>query len=53
MSQYLDNKIVQEMKADIEDSVFTDEIGPFIDTLADLETDKDIIDGIIGGDDDE
>lgn len=45
----LDNKIVQEMKQDIVDSVFSDDIGPFIDSLADLETDKDIIDKCSGG----
>ena len=53
MSQYLDNKIVQEMINDIEDSVFADEIGEFIDSLADLETDKDIIDNCLGGQDNE
>ena len=53
MSQYLDKKLVQEMKSEIEDMVFTDEIGPFIDTLADLQTDKDIIESCIGGDSDE
>ena len=49
----LDKKIVQEMKADIEDSVFADEYGEFIDSLADLETDKDIIDRCLGGNKDE
>ena len=53
MSQYLDNKIVQEMKEDIEDSVFADELGVFIDSLADLETDEEIIERCAGGDDDE
>ena len=37
------------MKEDIDDSVFADEIGPFIDSLAGLETDKDIIDKCLGG----
>lgn len=49
----LDNKIVQEMKQDIEDSVFSDEIGPFIDSLADLETDKEIVDKCLGGNNNE
>ena len=49
----LDKKIVQEMKEDIEDSVFADEIGPFIDSLADLETDEDIINKYVGGNEDE
>lgn len=47
--EFLDKRIVNEMKEDIEDSVFTDEIGQFIDSLADLETDKDIIDKCLGG----
>lgn len=46
---YLDNKIVQEMKEDIEDSVFADEYGPFIDSLADLETDEEIVALFMGG----
>ena len=50
---YLDNKIVQEMKEDIEDSVFADEYGSFIDSLADLETDEDIIERCSGGNKDE
>lgn len=50
---YLDNKIVQEMKEDIEDSVFADEYGPFIDSLADLETDEDIVKRCSGGNKDE
>ena len=51
--QFLDEKIVKEMKEDIEDSVFTDELGVFIDSLADLETDEEIIERCVGGDDDE
>ena len=39
----LDNKIAQQMKEDIEDSIFHDEVGSFIDSLADLETDEEII----------
>lgn len=39
----LDKMIVKEMKEDIEDSVFDDECGQFIDSLADLETDEDIV----------
>ena len=50
---YLDKLIVNEMTKDIEDDVFVDEMGEFIDSLADLETDKDIIDRCIGGDDNE
>ena len=46
---YLDNKIIQEMKEDIEDSVFADEYGPFIDSLADLETDEEIVALFMGG----
>lgn len=49
----LDKKIVKEMKEEIEDSVFADEYGEFIDSLADLETDKDIIDKCLGGKEDE
>ena len=49
---YLDHKIVKEMKEDIEDSVFSDEIGQFIDSLAELETDEDIINNCLGGNDD-
>ena len=46
---YLDKKIAQGMKEDIEDSIFADEFGEFIDTLADLETDQDIIINCLGG----
>ena len=46
---FLENKIIQEMKDEIEDSVFADEYGEFIDSLADLDTDKDIIDKCTGG----
>lgn len=49
----LDKKIVQEMKEDIEDSVFADEYGPFIDSLADLETDEEIVKLYLGGSKDE
>ena len=49
----LDNKIVKEMKQELEDIVFADEYGEFIDSLADLETDKDIIDKCMGGKKDE
>ena len=45
---HLDNKIVKEMKEDIEDSVFADEYGEFIDSLADLKTDKDILENCGG-----
>lgn len=45
----LDKKIVQEMKEDIEDSVFHDEIGCFIDSLAGLKTDEEIISNCLGG----
>ena len=45
----LDNKIVKEMKESIDDSVFADEYGEFIDSLLDLDTDKDIIDKCMGG----
>lgn len=51
--EFLDKKIVQEMKSDIEDSVFADEYGEFIDSLADLETDKEIIDKCLGGNNNE
>ena len=47
--EYLDRKIARGMKEDIEDSIFTDEIGQFIDSLADLETDQDIINNCLGG----
>lgn len=50
---HLDKKILQEMKEDIEDSVFSDEYGECICSLADLDTDKDIIDRCLGGNDDE
>ncbi len=49
----LDKKIVKEMKEDIEDSIFADEYGEFIDSLADLDTDEDIINKCLGGDKDE
>ena len=49
----LDKKIAKEMKEDIEDTVFTDEFGYVIDSLADLETDKDIFDKYDGGKKDE
>lgn len=45
----LDNKIVQEMSQEIEDMVYSDDMGPYIDSLAGLETDKDIIDKCSGG----
>lgn len=45
----LDKKIAQGLKEEIEDSVFDDEMGQFIDTLADLETDQDIINNCLGG----
>lgn len=51
--EFLDNKILQEMKSDIEDSVFADEYGEFIDSLADLETDEDIINRCLGGNNNE
>lgn len=47
--EFLDNMIVREMKEDIEDSILDDEMGQFIDTLADLETDEDIINDVLGG----
>ena len=49
----LDKKIARQMKEEIEDSVFSDEFGYFIDSLADLETDKEIIDRCLGGNDNE
>ena len=49
----LDKKIIKEMKEDIEDSIFADEYGEFIDSLADLDTDEDIINKCLGGDKDE
>ena len=49
----LDQKIVKEMKEELEDSIFHDEFGEFIDSLADLETDKDIIDNCLGGNNNE
>ena len=45
----IDKKIVEDLKEDIEDSVFTDEYGYLIDSLADLETDEDIIKKCLGG----
>lgn len=53
MSTYLDKKIAKGFKEDIEDSVFADEFGEFIDSLADLETDQDIIKNCLGGNDNE
>lgn len=47
--EYLDKKIAKSMKEEIEDSVFADEMGEFIDSLADLETDQDIINNCLGG----
>ena len=49
----LDKKIAQGLKEDIEDSVFNDDMGQFIDTLADLETDQDIINNCLGGNENE
>ena len=49
----LDQKIVKEMKEEIEDSVFSDEFGDAIDSLAGLDTDKDIIDKCLGGNENE
>ena len=49
----LDKKIAQGFKEDIEDSVFHDEMGQYIDTLADLETDQDIINNCLGGNENE
>lgn len=49
----LDKKIVQEMKEEIEDSVFADEYGYFIDSLADLEMDEEIVNRYTGGNKDE
>lgn len=46
----LDKKLINDMKEDIENSVFNDEYGYFIDSLADLEADKDIFDKCLGGD---
>lgn len=40
---FLDKKIVKEMKDDIDDAILSDEFGPFIDIFADLERDEDII----------
>lgn len=51
--RYLDEKMVKEMKEEIEDTVFSDEYGECIDSLADLDTDKDIIDKCLGGNCDE
>lgn len=45
----LDKKIVNDLKEDIDDSVFADEYGYLIDSLADLETDKDIVEKCLGG----
>ena len=45
----LDKLIVKEMKEDIEEMIFVDEFGYYIDSLAELETDKDIIDKCLGG----
>ena len=50
---HLDSKIVQEMKDDIEDAIFADEYGECIDALAGLETDEDIINNCLGGDENE
>ena len=50
---HLDKKIAQELKDDIEDSVFADEFGECIDSLADLDTDEDIINNCLGGNEDE
>ena len=51
--EYLDKKIARDMKEEIVDSVFADELGQYIDTLADLETDEDIINDVLGGNDNE
>lgn len=49
----LDNKIVKEMLEEIEDSVILDEFGDIINSFADLETDKDIIEKSKGGNNNE
>ena len=41
--ELLDKKIVKEMKDDIDDYILSDEYGPFIDVMADLERDEEII----------
>lgn len=46
----LDTIILKEMQEDIDTSIFTDEFGPYIDSLADLECDEDIINKCLGGD---
>ena len=51
--EYLDKKIARTMKEEIEDSIFADELGQYIDTLADLDTDEDIINDVLGGNEDE
>lgn len=50
---YLDKKICLGMKEEIEDSIFNDEFGQFIDTLAGLKTDEEIMEEYLGGEDDE
>ena len=49
----LDKMISRGLKEEIEDSVFADEYGEYIDSLADLETDEDIIQKCIGGNNNE
>lgn len=49
----LDKRIAQGFKEDIVHSVLSDEMGEFIDSLANLETDKDIIERCSGGEKDE
>lgn len=41
---FLDKKIIFNMKQEMEESVFVDEMGEIIDSMMDLETDKDIVD---------
>ena len=45
----LDTIILKEMQEDIDTSIFTDELGQYIDSLADLECDEDIINKCLGG----
>lgn len=45
----LDAIILKEMQEDVDTSIFTDELGQYIDSLADLECDEDIINKCLGG----
>lgn len=49
----LDRMIIKEMQEELDDFILTDELGEYIDSLADLPCDEDIINKCLGGNCDE